>query len=246
MAPHAPARILGVRPRVLIKGLILILSFALVGYLLKSLGFGASLNEQWIDSEIRGKGVSGEVLFVAVAAVATAIGVPRQFLCFLGGYAFGFAIGTALGLLASGLGCVITFFYARFFGKGLVQRLFAKRIKRLDEFLSDNPFSMTLLIRLLPVGSNLATNLVGGVTSAPALPFVLGSVLGYIPQTVIFVLLGSGIHLDPVLRIGTSAVLFIASGLLGVVLYRRFRRGKTLDEGIDAEIGNEEESESQR
>ncbi len=246
MVQNAPARLFGIRLRVLLKGLLLILSFAVAGYLLKSLGFGGNLNEQWIDSEIRGKGVSGEVLFVVVAAMATAVGAPRQFLCFLGGYAFGFTIGGALGLLASGLGCMIAFFYARLFGRGLVQRLFAKRIKKLDDFLGDNPFTMTLLIRLLPVGSNLATNLVGGVTSVRASSFILGSLLGYIPQTAIFVLLGSGMHLDPVWRIGASVILFVISGVLGVILYRRFRKGKTLDEGMEAELGDGDEKEQQK
>jgi uncharacterized membrane protein YdjX (TVP38/TMEM64 family) len=85
-------------------------------------------------------------------------------------------------------------------------------------------------LRLLPVGSNLATNLAAGVSGVRALPFIAGSGLGFIPQTVIFALLGSGIHLDPGLRISTGIVLFLFSGMLGVTLFRRYRESLALDQ----------------
>jgi uncharacterized membrane protein YdjX (TVP38/TMEM64 family) len=62
------------------------------------------------------------------------------------------------------------------------------------------------------------------------MPFFTGSALGYIPQTLIFALIGSGINLDPTLRISVGVALFILSGVLGVYLYRRYRHGKTLDD----------------
>ena len=61
--------------------------------------------------------------------------------------------------------------------------------------------------------------------SIGAAPFFAGSALGYIPQTVVFALLGSGINLEPELRIGASVVLFALSAVLGVHLYRRYRQG---------------------
>ena len=77
------------------------------------------------------------------------------------------------------------------------------------------------------------TNLVAGVSNASASGFFAGSVLGYIPQTVIFALLGSGINLDPTFRITLSALLFVLSAALGVYLYRRYRQGQELNGGFD-------------
>jgi uncharacterized membrane protein YdjX (TVP38/TMEM64 family) len=88
---------------------------------------------------------------------------------------------------------------------------------------------MGVLIRLLPVGNNLITNLLAGVSSAPLVSFLAGSLIGYLPQTVIFVLLGSGIHVQPVWSTAISVALFVASGLLGAFLYRRMRAGKSFD-----------------
>lgn len=222
--------------RRLLRGLILIASLVAVGYVLETSHFGAQFNEAWIDREIRGRGLSGELLFIALGGLATALALPRQIVSFLGGYAFGFGLGVVLALLATLTGCVTAFFYARLLGRGFIQRRFGERIRRVDEFLSGHPFSMALLIRLLPAGNNLITNLVAGVSSVRALPFILGSALGFIPQTLVFALVGSGVSVDPTLRIGLAVVLFVLSGVLGVWLYRRHRHGHSLGAEVDAEL----------
>jgi uncharacterized membrane protein YdjX (TVP38/TMEM64 family) len=138
--------------------------------------------------------------------------------------------------LASLAGCILSFAFARLMGRDFVARRFPERVARLDAFLAGNAFAMTLLIRLLPVGSNLATNLAAGVAGVRPLPFFLGSLLGYLPQTMVFALLGSGIQVDPVFRIGASVVLFVASGVMGAWLFRRFRHGRHLDAATEAAI----------
>lgn len=224
----------GFRLRVLLRGLVLIATLVAVGFLIEGMGFRDALDTGWIDAQIRGKGLSGDALFVVVGALFVGIGLPRQAVCFLGGYAFGFVEGVLWSSLASVLGCIGAFYYARFLGRSLVVARFPDRIARIDAFLEGNTFSMTLLLRLLPVGSNLLANLAAGVSGVRAVPFFLGSALGYLPQTLVFVLLGSGIQVDPVFRIGTSVILFIASGVLGVWLYRRYRHGRRLDAATEA------------
>jgi uncharacterized membrane protein YdjX (TVP38/TMEM64 family) len=219
-----------------LRGLALIASFVALGYLVKATGLSGLFDEAWIDAEIRGRGLSGEALFLAVGAVLTALGFPRQAVCFLGGYAFGFDLGTALSLAASLGGCVLAFLYARLLGRSFVQGRFPDRIRRIDDFLRANPFSMTLLVRLLPVGSNVVTNLAAGVSGVRALPFLAGSLIGYVPQTAIFALLGSGIHFDPMMRIAASVALFVVSGMVGVYLFRRYRKSGALDRDVDTAL----------
>ncbi|MBT3238639.1 MAG: TVP38/TMEM64 family protein [Rhodospirillaceae bacterium] len=222
--------------KILFKGLLVIASLVALGYALQASGLGSSIDKTWIDSDIRGKGLTGDLLFLAVGAIATAIGMPRQVIAFLGGYAFGFAEGSALALTATVFGCIAAFTYARLLGRGFVVSRFPNRVRKIDDFLKDNPFSMTLLIRLLPAGSNLVTNLAAGVSGVGAVAFVSGSAIGYIPQTVIFALIGSGITIDTTLRIGISVVLFVISGILGVHLYRKHRHGKSFDETVERQI----------
>ncbi|HRH79689.1 MAG TPA: VTT domain-containing protein [Thiobacillaceae bacterium] len=223
--------------KAVIKGLGIIMSLVLLGFLVRSMQSGGVLDAHWIDTQVSHRGWQGAALFFAVGGVFTAIGWPRQIVSFLGGYAFGFAAGTFWALLASVLGCAMAFYYARWLGRGLIRRKFPGRVRHLDDFVHEHPFSMTLLIRLLPVGSNLVTNLVAGVSSVRARPFMAGSAAGYVPQTAVFALAGSGVAVDPELRIGLAVVLFVVSSVLGVKLYRRFRHGKGFDETVDRNLG---------
>ncbi len=222
--------------RALSHGLIIIASLVVLGYLLQLV----HLDKAWIDSQVRGHGMAGSLLFVAVGTFTTAIGLPRQIIAFLGAYAFGLVMGGLLGLLASVLGCVSAFYYARLVARRMVKARFPGRIEKIDNFIRDNPFSMTLLLRLFPAGSNIVTNLAAGVSSIRALSFFAGSALGYVPHVVVFALIGSGINVDPIVRISMGVVLFVVSSVLGLHLYRKYRRGKSVDEELDRELGVED------
>jgi len=226
------------KPRVLFKGLAMLAVLVAVGFVLKSTGLGSFFEKEGIDSVVRGQGWRGEMIFIAAGALFTAVGFSRQAVAFMGGYAFGLAYGTGLSVAAAALGCTLTFCYSRFFGREFIARKFTEKIRRVDAFLSENPFTMTLLIRFLPVGSNFLTNLAAGVSGVSGLVFVTASAIGYIPQMLIFALVGSGIHLDTGYGIGLSVILFVASGLLGVHLYRKHRHGKRLGDDVDRELGN--------
>ena len=223
--------------KLVLRGGTLLVTLIAVVILIRLSGLDAHLDEKWIDAYVRGRGFSGVLLFVAVGGFVTAIGLPRQLMAFLGGYAFGIVEGTALAVLATLVGCILSFYYARFLGRDLIAGRFPGKVKRVDDFLSENPFSMTLLIRFLPFGSNLLTNLVAGVASVRGLPYFAGSAIGYVPQTLIFALIGTGIKVAPATNIALAAGLFVLSGVLGVYLYRRHRHGKVLDEELEQEIG---------
>jgi uncharacterized membrane protein YdjX (TVP38/TMEM64 family) len=222
--------------RTYLPGLVFLVTLIAIGYVIEEGLLQQLLSEAWIDEKVRGKGVSGELLFLAVGGFATAVAIPRHVISFLGGYAFGFALGGALAVVATEIGCVIDFFYARVIGRPLVSARLGARVRRVEEFLAANPFSMTLLIRLLPVGNNFATSLAAGVSRVPARPFLLGSLLGYIPQTMVFALAGSGIELGARYRIALAALLFVVSGSIGIWLYRRYRRDRTLGEDVEKAI----------
>ncbi|KAF0118496.1 MAG: hypothetical protein FD149_635 [Rhodospirillaceae bacterium] len=210
--------------KTVLRGMLLIVILGAVGWFLNTTGVDRVFGTAWIDAEVKGNGLTGETLFVAVGALFTAFGLPRQVVCFLGGYAFGLVEGTGVALLASVGGCMGGFVYARFLGRAMVLARYPDRVRRIDAFLRRNPFTMTLVVRLLPVGSNLLTNLAAGISGIQARAFVAGSALGYVPQTIVFVLLGSGLQIDSAFRFGLGIVLFMISTLLGLWIFRRHGR----------------------
>lgn len=217
----------------MLRGFALLASLVGLGWLAHLLADAGVLSQRFIDAQVTGHGATGFAVFLGIGTIATALGLPRQIVAFLGGYAFGAAAGTGLALAATTAGCVATFLYARVLARSFVSRRFGARVRQFDEFLGRYPFRMTTIVRLLPVGSNVLTNLLAGVSSVRAGPFLAGSAVGYLPQTLAFALAGSGVAVAPEIEVAIGAGLFFATAILGVALYRRHRHGTSLEPSID-------------
>jgi len=189
-----------------------------------------SFNENWIDAHIRDNGLLGIMLFLGLGTAATALGSPRQLLAFFGGYAFGFINGTLLSTLAAGLGCILSMYFARFVVRKQIKKRYPQKISAIDRFLAKSPFTKTIVIRLLPIGNNLVTNLVAGVSRVSALSFVMGSMLGYLPQMAIFALMGKGIIVLSIWKVVLSIGLLVISSLLSIRLYRQYKVDSLIDD----------------
>ena len=178
-------------------------------------GFGHSLAH---------RGPAGIAEFVALGAIACAIGLPRQAVCFAGGLAFGATAGTALSLAATLIGCLADFLWVRFAARDWARARLIARFPRLasaDRFVGANPFTAILTLRLLPVGSSLMLSLLAGLSAVPLGAFTLATAIGALPQTLVFALLGSGIGLGHLARVVLAVALFVASAALGTWLMRR-------------------------
>lgn len=219
------------------KLVLLAAGLGLAGWLLREMGGapGGDQAEAWVQRFGLQQTLWGEAAFLAVGTVACAIGVPRQAVAFLGGYAFGPVLGGALSLLAQLLGCAAAYGWARLVGRGWAERRlagrFGRRLRPLRDSLAASPFGATLALRLLPVGNNLALNLLAGLSGIPAAAFLVGSLVGYLPQTAIFALAGAGVAVDRTSQLVLAAVLFLGSALIGVWLLRRHRAGRAMQSG---------------
>lgn len=202
------------------KAGVLFLVFAIVAVVIHYL---PDFNEDALALYVRDKGAFGVAAYIVVTATGSALGFPRQGLSFVAGYAFGAFFGLVYATLGTTLGCAVSFFLTRRFGKPFLPSRFALRMKRFDDFVSAAPFSMTLTVRCMPFGNNALTNVLAGVSSIPALGFIGGSFVGYIPQNFIFSLLGSGMRVDPFWRVFVATALFVLALGIGIFLFRRHR-----------------------
>ena len=164
----------GLKP--VLKGLAMLAVFGGLVFLARALGLEQHLaDRQWILSQVEGQGALGVLFFLGLTALVTGMGVPRQLTAFLGGFVFGWFWGALLSTLGTAIGCAADFALARTLGRDFVLHRFGRRVAQLDAFLHTDPWRTSLAIRLFPVGHNLTTNVAAGVTSIPALPFILAS-----------------------------------------------------------------------
>jgi uncharacterized membrane protein YdjX (TVP38/TMEM64 family) len=200
------------------RALALLGGLAAVGAGLRAL---PRLDSGLLDRLVIGHGLTGIALFLLLAALGCAVGVPRQVAAFAAGYAFAAGLGLwTAGLLAMAgqmLGCAADFGWARLLGRDW---LAARLPARLRDRVTARPFTATLTLRLLPVGNNLALSLLGGASGVPAVPFLAASAVGYLPQTAVCVLLGSGIQLGHGAEVAIAVGLFAAAAALGLWLWR--------------------------
>ncbi len=210
--------------RSLAKPVLLFIGLLLAGLALRSLPLGTD-PASWRNL-LGSPGAASDLAFVAIVAVATAVGFPRQAVAFAGGWLFGPWLGLVLAICGQLLGAVLDFYWARWLARDWAQRRLPPRLQSIDRFLTRNAFTTTLILRLLPVGNNMLLNLAAGLSSVNAAAFLAGSALGYVPQTLIFALLGAGEHVGQGVEIGLSVGLFLASVLIGVLLYYKSARAR--------------------
>ncbi len=218
--------------RLIFRGLLVMVVLVLIAWLLKDV-----LDADWIDAQVRNRGITGVLLFVLVCCLLGSVGLSRQVIAFLGGYAFGFSQGLLLSMLAVVGACIMTFHVSRGLLRTWLLKRIPARVQRVDRFLHENTFTMALLVRLLPLGSNWMINVAAGVSSVKKLPFFLGSALGYLPQMLIFTLLGSGTRVDRFAQVAIAMALFVLAAVLGVVLYRNIGHDRIAGPALDRETG---------
>lgn len=177
-----------------------------------------------LDGAAEGRqGFAGCMLFLAGATLWCAFGLPRQVAGFAAGLAYGVLGGLGVITVASTVGCLAGFLWARWGGRGWAQRQLGARFARLDGFMTAQPFLSILTLRLLPVGSALLLNLLGGLSGMRVAPFVAATIVGALPQNAMTVLLGSGVQVGAAWQYVLGAGLFVASGVLGLWLWRHAR-----------------------
>ena len=187
-------------------------------------------SSQWLEDKvdaeavsawIASKGVFGVIGLVVGGALLTGIGLPRQLVALCAGYGFDLFVGSALAIVTVSFGALLTFTFSRYFARPWVMRKYPEATQKVDTFIQDQPFLKIVTIRFAPVGTNMLTNLAAGTTALPASVFLTASALGFLPQTLVFVLIGNGLAINSHQRVLAAVILAFVSILLCWVIYKR-------------------------
>jgi len=170
-------------------------------------------------------GAIGYLVYTFLAALGMCVFIPRQALSFVGGALFGAFIGSVLAILACVLACGLATALGRCIGRSWLEKHAPKPLAYLDALLTNKPILAAISLRLLPTGNNLVFSYLGGVSTAPAWAFILGSGIGYIPQNVLFSLLGAGSMLP---KEGILSISIAASAIALLLAYYIYTHTRSL------------------
>lgn len=168
--------------------------------------------QHW-KTALRGLGMWASLLFGLASTALIAAGAPRLFFGLAAGMLFGFWEGFTVALCSALLGSYVTFVFARWGGRDWG----AKRIdksKKMREILKNPSVFSVFLVRQLPI-AGVFPNLMLGITSVKHRVFLLGSFLGYLPSSVMVVLIGSGLGKESLMH--SMLLISLAMFVLGTV-----------------------------
>ena len=138
---------------------------------------------------IRDAGPWGGVLFVAVYSVVQPLGAPSTFFLLAAPLIWAPAVAFSLSWAGAMGASLLCYGFARFVGRDWVQQRLPTRVRRLDERLAERGFVTVLFLRLA-FYTNPTVQYGLGVSRVKVAPFLLGTVVGMMPYTLLMTFVG--------------------------------------------------------
>jgi hypothetical protein len=202
----------------------LLLAAGLIGAGLVLQEIPARPDATFVDRFITGHGLRGEFVFMLAGAAACAAGLPRQAVAFTGGYALGPWIGGVLALMAQRLGCLANFAWGPICRGRLGCPADAGPGRAARSSACRSPVHRDTDSAIAPDRQQYRPQSPCWSFDRSRPTLLAASLLGYLPQTMVFALLGAGVGLGESSRVAAGMGLFGCSVLLGLVLLPRERR----------------------
>ena len=157
------------------------------------------------------------VIYMLLFAVLPAFFFPVAVLAFAGGLLFGLLWGSVYTFIGAVINCALMFFLARRIGREKIRALVQRKLPsvwqaRLKKAGGRKGFLLLIILRLIPAVPYNLINYAFGLTEMPFAAYMLGSAIGIIPGTLVFINIG-----DKALDV-TSPSFWIALGLLVLLL----------------------------
>lgn len=141
---------------------------------------------------LAGDDFQAEAIYAALVVVLVALGMPRLTFYVLGGLAFGFWIGLLLAQIGAVIGSWLTFWAVRHGGRAFLERHLGGHRLLGRALRVRSSVKAVVLIRQLPLTSIMING--GLALSRVSTPvFLVGTFIGYLPQGIVAVLIGSGV-----------------------------------------------------
>ena len=176
--------------------------------------------------------VASVAIAFAVYVAATAFSVPGALVLSLTmGFLFGRWLGTALVVIAATIGATLVFLAARYLFADAARRRMGALGEKINAGFTENALNYLLFLRLVPLFPFFLVNLAPAFTSISLRTFVIGTLIGIIPGSFVFVNLGQTLgridSLSGLLSTETIAA-FVLLGALALVpvVVRKMRSGR--------------------
>lgn len=134
------------------------------------------------------------ISFMAIYIVAVALSIPgATFLTLSGGFLFGALLGTLYVVMSATIGSLLIFLAVRLALEEWISKKANKWISKMREGFQASAFQYLLVLRLIPLFPFWVVNIVPALLGVRTFTFFIATLIGIIPGSFIYVLLGSGL-----------------------------------------------------
>jgi uncharacterized membrane protein YdjX (TVP38/TMEM64 family) len=175
--------------------------------------------------DLAGYAFSG-MIFTLGSGGLIALGLPRLWVSAVGGIIYGAFAGSILSILASLFGASVSYLAGRSILAALVERRVGDKAGMWKARFRENAFWWVLYGRLFPFSNSTVMSLICGSCKVGFIPYLLASLVGFVPLAVVFATYGSGGAKGNIWQIGFATTLLIFSIYLRSLLKRWFPANK--------------------
>lgn len=134
------------------------------------------------------------LLYLGIYIVSVALSFPgASILTIAGGYLFGWAISGASAVIGATIGAALVFLIARSSMGAILRERAHGWLGRMRTGFQENAFSYLLFLRLTPIFPFWLVNVAPALLGVPFSTYVSATILGIVPGTFTFSILGSGL-----------------------------------------------------
>ncbi|MCR6514714.1 MAG: TVP38/TMEM64 family protein [Clostridium sp.] len=139
--------------------------------------------------------------------------VPTNVMAIVSGIVFGPVKGFILTMIGFFITGTIAFFVSRYLGRNFVEGFLGNKFMKLDDNIEKNGFKILFLLRLPPILPYDPLSYACGLTKIKYKDFILASLLGVLPETICYSIIGKNIS-NPLSPQFIIPMLFLLCGVI--------------------------------
>lgn len=152
------------------------------------------LHHEELEAYINLHPLTSFTIYMGVYIAIVGLSIPgATFMTLLGGFLFGQSLGTCLVIVSATVGATILFLSAKLASEDFLNQKAGPWMSKMKAGFQENAFYYLLTLRLIPIFPFVAINLVAAVFQIPLKTFVVGTFIGIIPGSFVFVSIGNAL-----------------------------------------------------
>ena len=202
-----------------------VLLLSLLFFLVRNTALASLLDPAYVKEIVASYGVFAPLVYMGMYVFACMVFFPGTPLTLVGGALFGPIFGTLYTVVGATAGAICAFYFSRAFGSGVFEsknNSLQTKLLVYNEAIIRNGFFTVLFLRFVPLFPFNGLNFALGLTAIKTRDYALGTFLGIIPGTFVFVFFGDSLSTLSPLKIAGAIFGIILLSVLGKYMMRRY------------------------